>query len=54
MDSFIQSAVAGAFEWHIALGVDSDYFAHLHDCSYITVIPPLPWRFLTGERVAAA
>ena len=43
--------MAGAFEWHVTLRVDADRFTYLDDSAYISVIPPLPWRFLTGERI---
>lgn len=44
MDGIIKRVVASSFEWHISLRVESYYLSKLDDCSYVAVIPPLPWK----------
>ena len=52
MNSIIQRNVAGAFKWHIALRVEAERFTHLNYCADISVIPPLPRRFLPDQCIA--
>src|SRR5471030_1923046 len=49
-----QCVMPHAIKWHVFLWVETDNAAHFNNRSYITVIPPLPWRNMSGNRVTIA